>query len=197
MRADTYVYFIRAQDGTGPIKIGCSRVPAGRLKDLMNWSPVPLALLHKMPGDAKLESALHNHFDRAHSHGEWFHPDPELLALITKLKSGAKLEDVVTLTGGPWAKRQGRRCTPEHKRYMSYAMRFSWAQKRVSKKRGVRFVYKPADCEQVLRTWLGNKTLGKPEQPPTQEQLARLEEVLRDPDAHFITPPGQAGRAAA
>lgn len=33
MRADTYVYFIRAQDGTGPIKIGCSRVPAGRLKD--------------------------------------------------------------------------------------------------------------------------------------------------------------------
>src|SRR5690554_5415759 len=123
MRADTYVYFIRAQDGTGPIKIGCSRVPAGRLKDLMNWSPVQLELLCKIPGDTKVESSLHNHFNHLHSHGEWFSPDGELLQLVEDLRRDVPLNEAVTLKGGPWVKRCGRRCSDERKRYMSYVMR--------------------------------------------------------------------------
>lgn len=87
----TYVYFIRAIDNTGPIKIGSSVLPHHRLAQMSCWSPVRLTVLAKTQGDQFHERALHDKFADARSHGEWFEPVPELLALVDAVASGATL----------------------------------------------------------------------------------------------------------
>lgn len=79
-----FVYFLQPVTG-GPIKIGCSLIPENRLVSLMAWSPHPLKLLAKAPGSMALEGELHKRFKAHRSHGEWFRPAPELLALIDEV----------------------------------------------------------------------------------------------------------------
>ncbi len=73
------VYFIR-QGEEGPIKIGQTRNVRARMQSLQTGSPYPLLLLALLPGAAREEAELH---DRVAAHsltGEWFKPEPELLA---------------------------------------------------------------------------------------------------------------------
>lgn len=78
------VYFIQAVDG-GPIKIGSTFNPVKRLGSLQGGSPVRLQILGLLKGAGRdAEGALHIRFLDSHSHGEWFHPTPELIAYIAE-----------------------------------------------------------------------------------------------------------------
>lgn len=75
------VYFIEAP-ANRLIKIGRSADPQARLTRLRLMSPVPLEIRGMLPGDAKLEAALHSHFDELKSHGEWFFAAARLSSFI-------------------------------------------------------------------------------------------------------------------
>lgn len=83
-----FVYFMRQADGGGPVKIGCSVYPEGRLSAYMAWAPYPLVLAATTPGDEDLERRLHFRFWGQHSHREWFHQSADLDALIADVNAG-------------------------------------------------------------------------------------------------------------
>lgn len=91
------VYFIKPVGMIGPIKIGCSRMLEDRLTQLMAVSPFPLEIIHSEPGEHVLERQLHRCFADYHSHLEWFHPGPRLLAALGKIKSGLSIPEAVDL----------------------------------------------------------------------------------------------------
>lgn len=70
------------------IKIGWT---GGRLKrrfgQLQTGSASPLSLILSLPGDRALERRLHERFARHRLRGEWFRPDPELLAFIDQARA--------------------------------------------------------------------------------------------------------------
>lgn len=76
------VYFLRPVGQLGPVKIGCSVFPEGRLDNFTLWSPMKLELVTHVPGSHADEKALHGMFAAHHLHGEWFGASKELLALI-------------------------------------------------------------------------------------------------------------------
>jgi hypothetical protein len=83
------IYFLRAQSGEGPIKIGfASTMVRNRMESLQSYSPVLLMIIAVIE-DATLkdEYALHQRFDQHRMWGEWFEPVPELLALIEKQRA--------------------------------------------------------------------------------------------------------------
>lgn len=88
-----YVYFLRRKDGVGPVKIGCSRLPARRLAEFYRWSPYELTLLASAPGSSSWERGLHIRFAAYRLHMEWFAPAPALLAGIDAIINGASLEE--------------------------------------------------------------------------------------------------------
>jgi hypothetical protein len=79
---ERYVYFIRAGDGDGPIKIGIAYAPRKRMQELQTTSPDKLVLLATIPGDYGHEHHLHRTFAADRLRGEWFGQSPLLLALI-------------------------------------------------------------------------------------------------------------------
>lgn len=88
VRASTTVYFIEAE--TGLIKIGASHNPDQRIKELRAMSPVKLTILATVSGRIGDERAYHKQFAAHRSHGEWFHPHPDILAEITRLARSAQ-----------------------------------------------------------------------------------------------------------
>ncbi|MYL97038.1 hypothetical protein GR702_04530 [Novosphingobium sp. FGD1] len=74
------VYFIGSR--TGPIKIGYSKNPASRLRELRIGSHVELNVLASRPGTLADEWALHERFSHLRLRGEWFDRAPELMAEI-------------------------------------------------------------------------------------------------------------------
>lgn len=83
-----FVYFVRQTDGGGPVKIGCSQLPEGRLSALMTWAPYPLEIVAKLPGDETLERRFHAKFAGSHTHREWFRPSAELTLTIAQIQAG-------------------------------------------------------------------------------------------------------------
>ncbi len=81
------IYFIQ-QEGGGPIKIGFTRKAKldQRLHQLQVSNPLPLQVLFAMCGCKKAEAGLHLRFDYARASGEWFHPVPELLDHIDRMR---------------------------------------------------------------------------------------------------------------
>lgn len=106
------VYFVRAADGTGPIKIGCSVYPQARAKQIGCDMRRPMALLVGAPGTFQDERLLHQQFsdsremptnlpDRPYPIGginEWFSATEELLALVEQVKATG----VIPLPKGPF-----------------------------------------------------------------------------------------------
>lgn len=93
------VYFVRPVGMDGPIKIGVSaRVPR-RVASLSLASPLPLEVAATVDGGFELEAHLHKHLRRHRSHGEWFRPEPEVLALVAAARRG--LAEVVDAVGQP------------------------------------------------------------------------------------------------
>lgn len=79
-----FIYFVQAQN-LKLIKIGHAKGSvASRLASLQTGSPDRLVLLGAMAGTRTDEQALHAEFKYAHSHGEWFRPVPDLIALAAR-----------------------------------------------------------------------------------------------------------------
>ena len=79
----TRVYFIR-ESSVGAIKIGVSKHPKKRAKELQNHSLYVITLLATVDGGYSVEFLLHHLFAHAYIRGEWFRPVEELLAYIAK-----------------------------------------------------------------------------------------------------------------
>ncbi len=83
------IYFVQAEDG-GPIKIGLAACVWCRLSSLQTGNPARLLLLATTVGDCVDEAELHSRFSRHRLRGEWFRPNPELLALIEGLRAQSR-----------------------------------------------------------------------------------------------------------
>lgn len=83
------IYFIQAVTGDGLVKIGYSAMGVmTRARTVQNSSPVPLRVLGWTLGTLEEEAHLHQRFSSAHAYGEWFTPEPELLALAASYDNG-------------------------------------------------------------------------------------------------------------
>ena len=89
------IYFVQAPNGL--FKIGKSKDPKRRLKELQVGSPVILKLIRTIKGGIFLENILHIYFKHLRKHGEWFKPDHELKSFLNKKRdiSIALIYDVV------------------------------------------------------------------------------------------------------
>lgn len=87
-RSERWVYFIQVGEA-GPIKIGITKDVKSRLSNLQCGHTEALRLLHHMAGTGTDEAALHERFHSLRISGEWFRPDPALLAQIEGLKAKA------------------------------------------------------------------------------------------------------------
>lgn len=79
-----YVYFVQCAGG-GPIKIGHSTSPDGRLSQMQTGSPYVLRVVATMRGGIEVERTLHRAFAKDRLHGEWFNPSRELMAFIDEI----------------------------------------------------------------------------------------------------------------
>lgn len=77
-------YFIRC-DTTGRIKIGYATDVRARFFSIQCGNSTPVTMLAAIPDHGDVEHLVHAHFIGAHSHGEWFHSTPELLAFVASL----------------------------------------------------------------------------------------------------------------
>lgn len=81
-----FVYFVQGEFGGG-IKIGYSKTPESRLKQLQTSYPDTLKILVLVPGNNKDEKTYHRKFEHIKLNGEWFKPEKELLDEIENLKT--------------------------------------------------------------------------------------------------------------
>ena len=97
------IYFIQDTKSRA-VKIGTSRNPVARMKELQVAHSAPLVLLAVMDGSVAEEHALHRRFTRLS--GEWFEPTPELITFVksyampvpqaTRLRKRPMLPEVFT-----------------------------------------------------------------------------------------------------
>lgn len=94
----SYVYFIKPVGASGPIKIGLASTPKSRLRQHMENSPVPLEIVATVPGDMALERNIQECFVDYHSHAEWFHASPALIAAVAAIAWGSPVSEAIDLT---------------------------------------------------------------------------------------------------
>lgn len=80
-RAEQYVYVIQ-MGHDGPLKIGVAISPQWRLRELQVGNPAELRIVTTFSGGFDLEQALHRKCAAHRMKGEWFHPHPDVLAII-------------------------------------------------------------------------------------------------------------------
>lgn len=174
------VYFIKPIGMDGPVKIGCSEHPPGRVETFMPWSPFPLEIAVTIPGAFDLERNIQECFCDQRSHLEWFYPSPRLTALIGALKRGALISDVLDLSD-----RRGRMApqySAEDRRYFRYTHKIS---RLTQKYRDDGFVLNPSkSVQEIMERWNGGlKRKGVPRvrQAPSGEDIAFLDAALAEP----------------
>lgn len=170
------IYFLRPVGMAGPIKIGCSQYPKGRLQSIAAWSPFPLEIVAITPGDFRLERRLHGLFAKHHQRCEWFTATPELVALVEHVAAGGKVTDLIDLTAEvlPFQRRSGMAATsPERRRYFSYSHRTRWALERLSRQTGRRML-QPRVVSDILWRWFK-------ETEPSVKEMALLDAFIANP----------------
>lgn len=76
------VYAILARQSQ-KMKIGVAANPKDRLRTIQGMCPEPLVLFAvTQGGGAKLEGLLHKRLSEWHDHGEWFHINPKMIAVL-------------------------------------------------------------------------------------------------------------------
>lgn len=117
------VYFMRPVGMLGPVKVGNSGHPQGRLMAYNPISPFRLEIAATIPGDGALERQFHAYLADHWSHHEWFFPSPLVVETVERVRLGTF--DTATLPKGRllW-QRQGGAWTPARRRYMSVLLRF-------------------------------------------------------------------------
>jgi hypothetical protein len=176
MTPSGYIYFIRPVGSVGPIKIGYSTRTAVRLRELTNWSPVPLEVIVTIPGAYQLETRLHQCFAFAHLHFEWFAPVDPLLRGIDALRNGAAVEEAFDLSAVTGKiknikPRDRSYLTPQYRERRSYAFRIDHAQRRHD-------ALAPREAEKILCS-------SRAQIPLTEDEKAWLDRLLADPAKHF------------
>lgn len=83
-----YIYFIRAGDEGGPVKIGRTRDVLRRLAALQTASSETLHLVGFVQGDASTERVLHEEFKEDMLRGEWVASSPRLAEIRQALNGG-------------------------------------------------------------------------------------------------------------
>ncbi len=78
---ESLVYFIQCGDH-GPVKIGFTRSLGARIGQLQRDQSERLRVLAATPGTFQTERTTHARFAHLRIDGEWFRPEPELLAHI-------------------------------------------------------------------------------------------------------------------
>ena len=68
-----FVYFVQGESG-GAVKIGFSKNPEIRIKELQTGYPDTLKILCLIPGNEQTEKRFHKQFDNYRLNGEWFEP---------------------------------------------------------------------------------------------------------------------------
>jgi len=110
------VYFIQEGD-SGPIKIGKTVDPHGRLAQLQTGNPSSLHLLLAVRGGTKRERKLHERLGdyRLRDDGEWFAPEPAVFREMERVQRDDE-EAFVTIQGRtyPVVRREAgeERCEP-------------------------------------------------------------------------------------
>ena len=79
-----YIYFVQAGE-KGPVKVGLSKNPMSRVKQLQTSNPHTLKLLGIIPGDRETEEMIHDKFEDHRLEGEWFEPTNELIDIVRSL----------------------------------------------------------------------------------------------------------------
>jgi hypothetical protein len=79
-----YVYLIGPAD-RGPVKIGFSGAPEGRLRELQTGHPEVLCILAMFPGGEDDEQMLHKFFATEYLRGEWFRRTPRVCKFINMM----------------------------------------------------------------------------------------------------------------
>lgn len=78
----TFIYFIQHGAG-GPVKIGRSTDPLGRLANLQTAAPEPLTLAGVLKEDTgQSEQNIHRFFREDRLRGEWFRPTPRMAGYL-------------------------------------------------------------------------------------------------------------------
>lgn len=87
-----YVYIAATVDRSA-IKIGASQDPRFRMVRLKDDIKREVELLAYAPGRMRDERVLLAKFAAYHSHGEWFHPAPEIFALAELIAGTGELPE--------------------------------------------------------------------------------------------------------
>lgn len=89
----SYIYFIQAK-GDGPIKIGTTADnPRRRMVKIQSDCPWPVKLIGSIEGTVSQEKQIHLLLARYRTQGEWFEPQPIVLAAIGEaLRVGRQIE---------------------------------------------------------------------------------------------------------
>lgn len=193
----SYIYFIKPIGVDGPIKIGCSTIPENRLDQLTIWSPWPLEILCTAAGNYKDENFLHSCFASDHSHREWFRSSPRLRAIIDEIARTGSLDVAranLTPTGSIRSA-VNRKFSAEGKMRQSYRMRVYWAERKLLEALGKNSKWRtPSDVTGIPGRWSG---YGKAPQSPSQDEMERLDEYLKNPADHSVSPHWLTEREAA
>lgn len=180
--AQSFVYFIRAVSGHGPVKIGSSVNPPSRLAALDVASPYKLEIALMIPGDMRLEWRIHGHFVEDHLQREWFKDTPRLNEFMWRLAEGVPA-DALIAPNTPI-----RRVSPigtktqASRDCLSYRLRLNRALERAANETA--YFTMPDDVENILRRWLGHKPFKDEKRTPTVAELERLDAVISSPARH-------------
>ena len=85
------IYFIKSGNY---VKIGYSKEPKQRLKELQTANPLKLTLMGTIPGTYSTEKALHSLYNKYKKRGEWFNCKKDLSLCVEALKKGYKATDI-------------------------------------------------------------------------------------------------------
>lgn len=182
------IYFAKPVGMDGPIKIGCSSIPLDRITQLAEWSPIPLEFLGAVAGNYMDEQFLHSCFADLHSHHEWFHPTPELRDIIEKVIQCGSVASVSHLISPKGKIRQRRNGAP------NWLHPFLAAERKINRIRqemmraGRLEWHEPEDIARMMRDWRGDPERGIRGKSPTDAELRRLDDFLREPALHVVAP---------
>lgn len=94
---ERFIYFIRPIGIVGPIKIGISARPEGRMLEMLEWSPFDLEIAHRIPGTYTLEKRIQQSLANDHLRHEWFSPSPRVVKLVADLQAGVTIDHAIDL----------------------------------------------------------------------------------------------------
>lgn len=179
------VYFIKPIGMDGPIKIGCSSIPADRLKYLSVWSPWPLEIIGAVPGSYADEYFLHKCFADIHSHREWFFGAERLRVAIDAIISANSVDAVRSSLTPIRSIKKKRILSKEERKWRSYRARVRIALDKlcVDNKHERIYYTQPLEIRLIFRAWDGYSGYREPRKPiePSREQIGILEAFITDP----------------